>query len=162
MKQIPLTRGQSAIVDDHWFDYLNQWKWHAQWNEYTKSFYACRKVKKENSWKEQKVLFMHNVVANTPAGMLCDHIHHNTLDNREDELRNVTKSQNCINKRIQKSNTSGVVGVFRRKERGTYKAKLTFEGRTVLNKTFKTLDEAVQAREFAEKKYFGEYANQNK
>jgi len=42
MKLIPLTQNQFAKVDDDDYDRLNQYKWFAQWNEPTQSYYACR------------------------------------------------------------------------------------------------------------------------
>jgi len=101
---------------------------------------------------------MHRVVAQTPKEMQCDHIHHNTLDNREEELRNVTQSQNMMNKRKHKNNKTGITGVHIRPDTGQYVAQLGFQGKYVLNKTFNTLEEAVQARKEAEKKYFGQYS----
>lgn len=159
MKQIPLTQGQFTIVDDHWFDYLSQWKWLARWSKDTKSFYAVRWEGKGDS---RKTIRMSRVIMNTPDNMLCDHIHRNTLDNRESELRNVTKAQNNINRNIQKNNNSGLAGIFQRKDGGKYRAILRFGGKKVLDKTFQSIEGAVQARQEAEKKYFGEYANQNK
>jgi len=40
MKEIFLTQGQVTQVSDWRFDFLNQWKWWAQWCFGTKSFYA--------------------------------------------------------------------------------------------------------------------------
>ncbi len=155
MKQIPLTQNQFAIVDDHWYDYLMRWGWHARWDESTQSFYAGRK-------EGNKTIQMHRVVANTPNGMVCDHKNHDTLNNTEENLRNVSKSQSCINRKTFKNNTLGIKGVSKQTNYESYKAYLNFQGRRVFDKTFKTIDEAISARKEAEVKYFGEYANQNK
>lgn len=154
MKEIPLTRNQIAIVDDHWFDYLNQWKWKALWNKDTKSFYAATET---GGRKNKKTLYMHRIVAKTPAGMICDHIHHNTLDNRECELRNVTPGQSNMNMRLRRDNRLGIRGV-RKNIYGTYTARLIVEKKRVLQKNFNTLEEALNARIEAEKEYFGEFA----
>lgn len=154
MKQIPLTQGQFAIVDDHWFDYLNQWKWYAVWSKITKSYYA---VRNEGKSPHQKQIFMHRVVAKTPDGAICDHIHHNTLDNREEELRNVNASQSSINRRKRVDNNSGITGVNIRNN--VFVARLRVKGKTVLFKRFKKFDDAVAARKDAEEIYFGEFAN---
>lgn len=154
-KKIPLTQGQEAIVDDHWHDYLIQWKWYALWSPLSRSFYA---VRYEGKIPFQKAIYMARVVAGTPDDMLCDHIYHNTLDNRESELRNVTHAQNIINRGVQQNSTTGVAGVVRRKDSGRYRAILKFERKYVLNKTFPTIEQAITARQEAEKKYFGEFA----
>ena len=147
MKKIPLTQGQEAIVDDWWFDYLMQWKWRAQWNAGTESFYAVRGAN----------IRMHRVIMKTPKGMICDHIHHDTLDNREKELRNVTMSQSMMNKRVRKNSRTGIIGVTI-----FYHATLSFEGKRVLDSKFRNLDDAIKARLEAEKKYFGEYMYKKK
>lgn len=156
MKKIPLTKNQFAIVDDHWYDFLNQWKWKAIWNVDTKSYYACRDV-----WnpviKKSKALYMHRVIAKTPEGMVCDHIHHNTLDNREEELRNLTPAQSNMNMRLRKDNRLGIRGV-RQTDCGTYTARLICEGKKVLQRNFTNLEDAVRARKDAEKEYFGDFA----
>lgn len=155
MKEIPLTQGQSAIVDDWWYDYLMQWEWCALWSETSGSFYAVRNEMK--SGKRISVR-MHRVVAKTPDDMQCDHIYHDTLDNRERKLRNVTQSQSNMNKRNQKNNKTGIVGITVRRIPGTYRATLVLDGRYVLDKTFKTIEKAIVARREAEMKYFGEFA----
>jgi hypothetical protein len=159
MKLIPLTQNQVAIVDDHWYEFLNQWKWHAIWNNHAQGYYATRH---EGLRPNRKVVFMHRVVAKTPDGMLCDHIHQNTLDNREEELRNVTYSQSNMNRRTPKKNKFGITGISRYSEGSGYTATLYFEKKRVLYKAFPTLDEAIAARKEAEIKYFGQYAMEEK
>ena len=41
MKQIQLTQGKVALVDDLDYDWLSQWKWYAH-KEYGECFYAVR------------------------------------------------------------------------------------------------------------------------
>lgn len=151
MKQIPLTQNQFTTVDDHWYDYLNQWKWHARWDKTTHSYYAMRTV-------NGKKVLMHRIIANTPDGMLCDHIHHNTLDNRECELRNVTPSQSVMNRRKQINNKTGVIGITRRNRSNKYRASLFCDGKMVLDKEFTNIEDAIQARLEAQRKYFGEFS----
>jgi len=83
MKRILLTQGQFAIVDDKNYEWLNQWKWCATWGN--KSFYAVRSSKREKGKR--------HLISK------ADHIDHNTLDNRESNLRIVTPQQNKCNRR---------------------------------------------------------------
>lgn len=84
-KLIQLTRGQVAIVDDHWFDRLSRYQWQC-----TKDGYACMSGRKH--------VYMHRLVAATPTGLEADHINRNRLDNQEHNLRNVTHAENIKNR----------------------------------------------------------------
>lgn len=154
MKLIPLTQGQFTKVDDDDFEYLNQWKWYARWANCTKSFYAVRMIGKTPN---RKTIFMHRVVAKTPENMFCDHVHHDTLDNRRSELRNVTRSENGMNKKVHKNSKTGIAGVHKRYN-GTYAAMLRIKGVFILNKTFKNIDDAIEARQSAEEEHFREFS----
>jgi hypothetical protein len=90
MKKIKLTQGQFAKVDDEDYDWLNQWKWCAQYNPKTKSYYAVRSVK-------EGVKIMSRVIMGEPKGKLVDHEDHDTLNNKKNNLRVATRSQNGMN-----------------------------------------------------------------
>jgi hypothetical protein len=58
MKEIELTQGQVALVDDIDYEFLMQWKWHAAWNR--NGFRARRSLPKKNGkWRK---LRMHTAV----------------------------------------------------------------------------------------------------
>jgi hypothetical protein len=103
MKQIPLTKGQFAIVDDEDYDYLMRWKW-----SYCNG-YASRSI-----WGRTTKVTMHRLINQTPDGLFTDHINGDKLDNRKCNLRNCNTSQNTINapKKNGKKYTSEYKGVF--------------------------------------------------
>jgi len=151
MKEIQLTQGQVAKVSDRAFEELSKWSWRAWWSEDMQSFYAGRNV------GITKVL-MHREIAKTPKGLCCDHINHDTLDNQDENLRNVTSSQNGMNRRGAQSNNKLGERNIRRNGRG-FEVQIKKEGKIVFDKTFKNMEAAITARNEALKKYFGEYAN---
>lgn len=89
-----------------------------------------------------------------------DHKNRNRLDNRKENLRQATMMQQAQNRSLQSNNTSGVVGVYYRKERDAWFAQITVNGITKTIKYTHNKDEAIRARLEAEKEYFGEFAPQ--
>ena len=59
MKEITLTQGQIAIVDDEDFEFLNQFKWYA--HKSNKTFYAGRNITMQSQSK-RKTIFMHREI----------------------------------------------------------------------------------------------------
>lgn len=88
-----------------------------------------------------------------------DHINHNPLDNRKENLRICSNMQNNWNKGKQKNNTSGIKGVCFLKNCNKWYARITVDGKTYNLGLFKNLLDAKKEREIAEKKYFGKFAN---
>lgn len=79
-----------------------------------------------------------------PRGVI-DHINHNGLDNRIDNLREVTHKDNLRNAKKSKNNTTGYTGVYKQGDK--YCAKIgTSTGRKYLG-LFDTAEEASQAYE---------------
>ncbi len=93
MKEIILTQGQVALVDDEDFEYLNQWKWHAQ-----------RITSSDHLWYAKTVMdgcpvMMHRVLLLPSHGWSVDHIDGDGLNNRRANLRLATHQQNMMNSR---------------------------------------------------------------
>lgn len=86
---------------------------------------------------------LHNWIMNCPKGLQVDHINHNTLDNRKENLRVCTCRENSQNKR---NNTSGCVGVRWHTQGKKWNARITIKGKEKSLGMFNTFEEAVQAR----------------
>ncbi len=66
-----------------------------------------------------------------------------------------TRSQQSINRRKFKSNTSGKTGVYYNKNQKTWVTNIAINSETIHLGTFKTIEEAISVRQAAELKYFG-------
>jgi hypothetical protein len=101
MREIPLTQGQVAIVDDGDYDLLSQWKWYAAWDDANRYFYAVRTVRTE---KGPRAMPMHRLLMGLEYGdkRHVDHVDGITLNNRRANLQIVTNRQNCQNKRMHR------------------------------------------------------------
>ncbi len=156
MKQIPLSKGTFALVDDEDFEELNKHKW---FNNYG---YAVRNVVIPNS-KRRRLLPMHRVVAKTPNGLFTDHINGNGLDNQKNNLRFCTTAQNIRNRGLAVNNKSGYKGVHFSKSTNRWIAQIRIPNRKTQLRlgSFKTVEEGYAAYCDAAKKYHGDFANVN-
>lgn len=84
---------------------------------------------------------------------LIDHINGVRDDNRIENLRSVNMDQNAKNASRRKDNLSGTTGVGYYPNKGTWRARINHNGKSILLGYFKTYEEAVAARKAAEKIY---------
>ena len=82
-----------------------------------------------------------------------DHIDGNGLNNRIENLRDVSNAENGRNQRKHFNNTSGVVGVYWGKQRAKWRATINVEGKLIHLGYFADKAEAAAARKAAEIKY---------
>lgn len=157
MKEIQLTRGMIAKVSDEWYEYLSQFKWYPLIDDSTGNYYAARNTKRSDG--KNTTIRMHREIMKTPTNLRCDHINHDTLDNRVENLRNVTNSQSAMNRRKHKGNKSGYKGVSR--HYGKWVAFVDKDRRHVYQESFNTPLEAALAYDREAKKYHGEFASLN-
>lgn len=157
MKQIPLTRGKFAIVDDEDFDWLSQWKWYARKSRNT--FYAERHISREND--KRITIRMHREVCGTPPRMETDHRDGDGLNNCRSNLRVATQSQNNANQRKLRSASSKYKGVWRDGVRRKWEARIRVNYRKIFLGYFEGEEEAAKAYDKAAQKFFGEFARLN-
>ncbi len=86
-----------------------------------------------------------------------DHVNGLPYDNRKINLRECTHAENMKNMKLPTNNTSGYKGVYFDKERNKWMAKICVNGKQLKLGRFKDINDAIEAREKAEEKYFGEY-----
>jgi hypothetical protein len=108
MKEILLTQGKVALVDDEDYDVLNEIKWYAHIaGDKQKLWYATHGIHRKDL---TKTVLMHRIILNAPPKMEVDHIDGNGLNNQKLNLRLATRRQNCQNLHIKK--TSKYPGVM--------------------------------------------------
>lgn len=155
MKEIQLNKGYVAIVDDEDYEELSKYKWAVCYGRHTN--YATRSKNVNNESNR-----MHRIITNCQDGFCVDHINHNGLDNRKENLRICTYSQNSMNTHKTKENKYGYKGVcfIGGKENRTkpYAAQLRYGKKRYYLGQFTTPEEAARAYDQKAKELFGEYA----
>lgn len=157
MRTIPLTRGYVAIVDDADYERFSHYTWRAVVRSNT--LYATRHVPKDVDGKHRSIL-MHREVMDACPGEEVDHINHNGLDNRRENLRICSRLENSRN-RIKTWGSSQYKGVSWQKDRGKWQAYIKAGKRMEHLGNFVNEEDAARAYDRAARNYFGEFAHLN-
>ena len=152
-KEIPLTQGKVAIVDDEDYERLKGYSW--QYNR--KRGYAQRIAEKNG---KRAAVYLHREIMQPPPGMQVDHINGDKLDNRRNNLRIVTNQQNQYNSKSRKG-ISKYKGVSWHKTAGKWRAYIGVDGKFKHLGLFTDEKEAALAYDRAARELFGEYAKTN-
>jgi hypothetical protein len=152
VREIPLTMGKVALVDDDDYERLNKHKWHAV--KHRNTYYARRTENK-------KTIAMHREILNMEKGTICDHINRNGLDNRKQNLRICSHSQNNKNRTLPKSNTSGYRGVYWGPRLKKWEAYIKSDGKLRIIGRFAKKEEAAEAYNKEAIKLNGNFAQLN-
>ena len=88
-----------------------------------------------------------------------DHINGNRTDNRIENLREATRTQNMYNKPAYKSNTSGSKNVSWKAKINKWQVAISYEGKRKYLGVFEDFEFAELVATEARNKYHGEYAN---
>jgi|TARA_Y100000310_G_scaffold211187_1_gene211927 hypothetical protein len=138
----------------------------------------------ENDWKYLKMIGVKSIRNNNgyawcsvkgkphavhrlllPFSTCVDHANHDKMDNRRENIRSCTYAENLRNRSISKSNRTGATGVYSKYKARVgriYTARISVNGKSINLGTFDSFDEARNARQEAERKYFREYAISDK
>lgn len=106
----------------------------------------------------KKYIRMHKIITNTNKDTIVDHINMNKLDNRKENFRFATHSQNRINSPVRSNNTTGIQGVTF--ENNKWRSRITVNNKSIHLGVFDDFNDAVITRLKAEKKYYKEFAMQ--
>jgi len=90
-----------------------------------------------------------------------DHKNRHKYDNRRNNLRIASNTQNAMNISIKSNNTSGATGVGWQSLNNSWRVRITVDKKQIYLGSFNDFDEAVKVRKEAELKYFGEFAPVN-
>ena len=166
MTLIPLggkvAAGRCAIVDDDMADELLKHRWHYSDGYARRSVYCGRHGGKQKT----RYIRMHREVwrlagREIPAGHELDHINHDPLDNRIENLRVVTTAQNQYNQKPRAGGASRYKGVSWHKTTGKWMAYIMHNGKQIHLGLFADEIEAAQAYDAAARRLCGEYARCN-
>ena len=152
-KIITLTRGKVTQVSDQDYDNLIKDDW------YFDGKYAARKSPKGGHLRG--LIRMHREIMQPPVGMEIDHINGDKLDNRRENLRVCSRSQNQQNKSILPNNTSGYIGVVWCKSKKKWRAESTHKNKHVHIGYFDNAQEAARAYDRKVIELFGPLARTN-
>ena len=159
MKQIQLSQGLHAIVDDDDYETLSTKRWHAvkMGTKAKPLFYAARNI--TIAKYKGRLELMHRVIMQAPKGMVVDHKNSNTLDNRKENLRLCTQGENMKNIRSG-SNKYGYRGICKTSPT-TFVASIRVNAKAKYLGNFPSAEAAARAYDSAAIEHHGEFAKLN-
>lgn len=155
MREVPLSRGRVALVDDADYDsVIAVGKWYA--NPSRKTFYARKNfATAPGKWTSVR---MHTFLTGWP---LVDHVNGNGLDNQRANLRPASSRQNSQNRGLRSDNTSGYKGVSWKKKDRLWVATISVNGKPKHIGCFSSAIDGAIAYDAAAVHYFGAFARLN-
>lgn len=135
----------NIIVDNIDIPNVKKHKWHIEKSNHHNLYYA---VCTQNG----HTLRMHRLLL--PDSIQVDHINHNGLDNRRENLRPCNNRENSCNKK--QSPNRGI----RHHKNGRFYVRIMVNKKEIYLGAYSTLEEAKEARSKAEDKYFKEFKYQ--
>ena len=111
---------------------------------------------------DKKNYYLHRLIFIYHNGFISDeidHIDNNRSNNKIENLRIATRSQNTLNCKINSRNTTGIKGITFDKDKFKYRPYLSVNGKRLYLGCFDFLDDANQELQKARIKYHKSFAN---
>lgn len=138
MKEIHLSNTSEVVmVDDADYEWLSQYRW------------SCNGLGYAQAWVEKRHWFMHRLIMGAKKGQEIDHRNRNKRDNRRDNLRFCTRSENCRNLEPSKRLNRGASQMPNGRWRAYYYVTQGGKKRQIAVGCFGTQQEALDARRAA-------------
>ena len=131
----------SCYVDADQFDVLSNYVWRVV--QKRQKYYVIT-----GSFKKNTAIYMHDMIVGIQHdGFEIDHIDGNSLNNRRENLRIVTRQENIDNQRATRiDNQIGIRGIVYSRSRGKYKVDFYHHNHRLYFKEWNTIEEAVWCR----------------
>jgi hypothetical protein len=147
MKEIQLSNGKVAIVDDGDYEALRGYKW-TFGQGYARRYEPI-----------QKRVLLHRQIMNPPPGMQVDHINGDKLDNRRENLRICDFAQNMRNRpKVKGDHSSHYKGVTWSKKLKKWQSGIGYLGKYYFLGFFENEKDAALAFNKRAKEFHGEFA----
>lgn len=104
-----------------------------------------------------KSTLYHRLITNAPKNRIVDHKNHNTLDNRKENLRLCTRSQNMWNRK-RTTGTSKYKGVYWWTERNGWASAIYLNNKRIYLGVYNSEKKAAEIYNQKAKELFGEFA----
>jgi hypothetical protein len=155
MKEIQLTRNKVALVDNEDFEWLSTLNWFAK--PHHGNWYAIGNIGRDD--KTRYTCSMHRFILKPPKYIAIDHIDTNGLNNQRSNLRICTNSQNAMNRKISRVNTTGFKGVY--SENNKWRAQIKMNQKIFFIGMFSDKIAAAHAYDQKAIELFGEFSRLN-
>lgn len=152
-KEIELTQGQVAIVDDNDYKWLSQWKWSA--HRERGNYYAERNSTTYNGKRHSIKMHREILGLEYKDGKYSDHINRVTLDNQRSNLRVVSNAVNTRNHGEYSNNKSGHNGVIWDKAHNKWQSYIGTDYKLIYLGLYDNIDNAIEARRLGEIEHWG-------
>ena len=154
--EIKTNQEQTFLIDKEDYEKINNYHWYVYKKRKQGDYYVCSDI---TSNGERIKISLHRYLMNCVRGdnIIVDHNNGNTLDNRKNNLRIATRSENQRNCKTQQNCQSGRKGVRKHKLCNKWQARITVNNKEKYLGLYNTFEEACNAREKAENKYFGDF-----
>lgn len=141
--------GDKFIIDKIDFGKVNKFNWFINSRGYIQS-------------TDKKGLLLHRLILNPQNDKQIDHINHNKIDNRRDNLRICTNQENQFNVRKKTNTSSKFKGVYWNKKIKKWVAKIGFNYKRIYLGMFNSEVDAAIAYNIKANELFGKFAEINK
>ena len=154
------THGVHTILyDDGDADKIEPYSWSIM-KGHGNYYYAKRNLPRRADGSRPTPLLLHRELTECPDDLVVDHANGNGLDNRQENLRICTRSQNMMSRGKTSQNSTGFKGVYKTGDSklNPYSAKIQKDKKVYCLGHYKTAEGAARAYDRKAIELFGEYA----
>lgn len=150
----PKYGNKEIIIDTEDWERIKVFRWHVYYSR--SNFYVISTFYKNNN---STIIKLHRYIMNNLNKKIgIDHINQNTFDNRKQNLRECTQSENSMNRGKNKNNTSGYKGVIWRKDCKKWQCRIGVNNKRICLGFFTNPRDAAFFYNLHAIKYHGEFA----